>query len=118
MTNFRGYSEEKLIQMIEYYEYNIAKNKEAKMPIKQIMTRAEATKIFEMVDTGQAARWVDFFIAAGILEVKEEEEDKPIFEIKGIHGSPLHIKIWANGEVSGIQGTIINRIPEYLKNNS
>lgn len=54
------------------------KFRELEMPTKQVMTRAEAiifvtNRVFGLTDTGQAVKWVDFFIAAGMLEVKEEE---------------------------------------------
>ena len=45
---------------------------------KHIRTRTEAialirNNVFGLTDTGQAAKWVDFFIAAGMLEIKEEK---------------------------------------------
>lgn len=83
-------------------------------PTKHIMTRAEAIELFKehMPWTAHdAGRVIDFYIAAGMLEIKEEE-DKPIFEIKA-EGSH-NVKIWANGRVEGISGTIINRIPELI----
>lgn len=62
------------------------KEKNNKMPTKQLMTREEATVllkniVFGLTDTGQAGKWVDFFIDAEMLEVKQEEEIQSITKI-------------------------------------
>lgn len=54
------------------------RNKEKEMPVKRIMTRTEVSQlvqniVFGLTDTEQAAKWIKFFVAAGMLEVKEEE---------------------------------------------
>lgn len=94
------------------------RDKFKEIPTKQIMTREEAIdlirNVFGITNTGQGAKWINFFIDAGMLEVKKEEE-QPIFEIRHLDN---HIKIWANGKVEGAVGTVINRIPQFLKNNS
>lgn len=82
---------------------------------KHIMTRAEAIELFKEhmpPEYSKANRIIDFYIAAGMLEIKEEEE-KPMFEIK-CTDSPLHIRIYSNGEITGINGIVINRIPEFM----
>lgn len=82
---------------------------------KHIMTRAEAIELFKEhmpAEYSKANRIIDFYIAAGMLEIKEEEE-KPMFEIK-CTDSPLHIRIYSNGEITGINGIVINRIPEFM----
>lgn len=39
-----------------------------------------------MTNTGQAEKWINFFIAAGMLEVKEEEEiDIPLKTVNGLN---------------------------------
>lgn len=67
--------------------------KEPKMPT--LMTRSEATvmlrnNVFGLTDTGQAARWVDFFITAGMLEIKEEIHNPIIVDVTD--KSPVIIK--------------------------
>lgn len=49
----------------------------SKMPTKHIMTRAEAIAKFHEARTGyhSAEKIIDFYIAAGMLEIKEEEKD-------------------------------------------
>lgn len=125
MINFMGYDEKKLVQIVDEWErrkwdVEMLAAKEAKVPTKHIMTRAEAiVKLSEaMIGYHSVEKTIDFYVAAGMLEIKEEKE-KPIFEIMCIsHISDTHIKIYSNGRVEGIDGTIINRIPEFIKNNS
>lgn len=93
--------ENKIIFMRDKFE-------EKEMPT---LTRAEAIEKFQRASYfNNSEKIIDFYVKAGMLEVKEEEE-KPIFEIKG---EIVHIKIWPNGEVSGIKGIVINRIPELI----
>lgn len=87
----------------------------SEMITKHIMTRAEAIALFKEYlakDTG-AERIVDFYIEAGMLEIKEEKEN-PIFEIISVEAVNSHIKIYANGQMEGVVGTVINRIPELI----
>lgn len=97
---------------------NIQFLKEEKlMPTEPVMTREEAVAILKkhipMVEN--AYKIIEFCIEVGMLEVKEEEEEKPIFEIKYPSGSHVY-KIWANGRIEGFntEVTIINRIPELI----
>lgn len=91
-----------------------------KMPTQTTLFKSEAIALFKkhMPDASGAESFINFYIAAGMLEVEEEEEEKPIFEIivKGQFG--YHVKIWPNGRTEGIEGTVINRIPEYLIENN
>lgn len=52
------------------------KFKEIETSTKPIIARVEAINlirnVFGITDTGQGAKWIDFFINAGMLEVKEE----------------------------------------------
>lgn len=83
MIHFRGYDEKKLAQIVDEWERRkwdkeMLAVKETKMPTKCIMTRTKAiifvtNRVFGLTNTGQAEKWVDFFIDAGMLEVKEEE---------------------------------------------
>lgn len=121
---FMGYDEKKLTRIVDEWERSkwdseMLAAKDKKVPTKHIMTRAEVidkirNDVFGLTDTGQATKWADFFIAAGMLEIKEEEE-KPIFELKypsGVHA----YKIWSNGRVEGFNDgvIVINRISELV----
>lgn len=83
-------------------------------------TKSEATQIvqnmvFGVTDTGQAERWVEAFEALGLVELKEEKEEEPIFELKYPSGAHSY-KIWANGRIEGFNDgiVVINRIPELI----
>lgn len=105
---FKGYNEKQLLEIIDFWEQ--------KMSAKQLMTRGEAIEYMRAISGNilQAEQIVNFFIKAGMLEVKEEKKN-PIFEIKGEF---VHIKIWADGRMEGIKGIVINRIPEHLMKNN
>lgn len=108
MIAFMGLNEKQLTEAVISWE------QQNRMPTKSIMTRLEAiNKLMSIFgNVLQAEGMIDFYITAGMLEIKEEE-NKPIFEIKE-NGKPLHIKIWDNGRVEGIDAIVINRIPELV----
>lgn len=86
---------------------------QSKITKKEAIIKLE--NVVGITSAGQAAKYIEALEVLGLIEFKKEEE-KPIFEI---YTHERHIRIWANGQVHGIEGTIINRIPEYLtKNNS
>ena len=87
-----------------------------KMQFVPEMTKQDAEKklyevgLYRDIHTGKFLI-LEALMALGLIKLKEEEE-KPAFEIKNKFG--VEIKIWANGRVEGIEGTIINRIPALI----
>lgn len=81
------------------------------MPTKAKMTRAEAIKVMEkhLPFSNNVEKVIDFYVEAGMLDIVEEEK-LPVFEIILNNLDQTHIKIYENGKVEGISGTIINRM--------
>lgn len=85
MIYFMGYDEKKLVQIVDEWERSkwdaeMLAAKEAKLPTKHIMTRAEAIALItqHMPKIFDPASVIDFYVAAGMLEIKEEN---PISQI-------------------------------------
>ena len=75
---------------------------------KKKMTRKEAIDSLQKhCPVNNPGAIIDFYIEAGMLEIVEEGS-LPIFEIIEPNGN--HVKIYKDGQISGISGTIINRI--------
>lgn len=88
------------------------RNEEIKMSTKHIMTRAEAIACFKkhMPDAGRAEPVIDFYVAAGMLEIKEEEKPKEVvvlFEtIRDINNGVIRLETWPEGLVLWVNGKI------------
>lgn len=70
------------------------KDKENEMPPKHIMTKTEAIALLQKhMPIGNAAKAIDFYIAAGILEIKEEEEISVKLMVKCTDGKYSEIEM-------------------------
>jgi hypothetical protein len=76
---------------------------------KLIMTRAEAISSLEKYcpTASNASAIIDFYIAAGMLEVKEEEKHvKVLFSSTSIDGGIIRLETWPEGLVLWVNGKI------------
>lgn len=116
MINFMGYNEKKLVQIINEWERRKWDNemlatKEANKT-KHIMTRAEAVVTFANImswNEQSAEKAIDFFIAAGMLKIKEEEKPKEaivLFEQRASNGETIRLETWPEGLVLWVNGRI------------
>lgn len=101
MINFMGYDEKKLLKIVhdwEREEFNkkILAIKEADKP-KPIITLTEAINLFNkyLPQAHGAEVWVDFFIATGMLEVKEERKTTVCFMGK----DDKYVEIWKENKL-------------------
>lgn len=71
-------------------------------------TYKEAIEIATRMGSSEPLVLIRVMQVFGLLTLKAEPEKLPIFEIIEPDGN--HIKIYKNGQISGISGIIINRI--------